>query len=256
MKNIFMIVLALLLLFGCSGEDNPDIDTTPPTRPVMIPHLGGPGDPEIYLNNAWVELTDHNNGIDTVPDGNMMRIMWEPFIDTDLSHLNIYRYSDVQPDSVMVDQIAANYNDYLDRGPLTERIWYSYYIELFDANGNSAISDTVSYALLAKPYLLNPANGAAVNVTNLDFVWNKADDQTGFYRVLLWNQDRKLLWHQDLYVSTEDNPLTMSFPVIVDEDNPIQSGDLLYWRVDYFDYDDLHEMNMGSKSEERYLFVQ
>jgi hypothetical protein len=40
-------------------------------------------------------LTDDNNGIDAVPDGNWIKLSWDPFIDNDLSHLKIYRYSDI-----------------------------------------------------------------------------------------------------------------------------------------------------------------
>jgi len=255
MRYLIILTFAFILFGGCSGEDSPHVDTTPPTRPVMIPHLGVPGDPDIFMNDAWVEITDDNNGIDTVPNGDHMRIMWEPFIDTDLSHLKVFRFSDINPEPIEIDQIQANQYSYLDQGPLVERVWYSYFIELFDASGNSTVSDTVSYALLAKPHLIEPQNGAVVDITNLEFQWNRADDRTGFYRVLVWNQHRRLIWHQDLYLGLEDDPLTMSFPIIVDEENPIYPGDTLRWRVNYFDYDDLHQMNMGSKSEERIFIV-
>nr|MDK2851126.1 hypothetical protein [Candidatus Cloacimonadota bacterium] len=254
MKHFALFAL-LIILFGCSGEDSQYVDKTPPVRPKMIPHLGTPGDPDIYINDAWMEITDENNGIDTVPDGNKMRIMWEPFIDTDLSHLKIYRFSDIDPDPIEIDQIPANMHNYLDQGPLVERVWYSYFIELFDVAGNSAVSDTVSYALLAKPFLVGPEDGATVDIENLEFLWNRADDRTGFYRVLVWNHHRQLLWHGDLYLALEDDPLSMTFPILGDLDTPINPGDVLRWRVDYFDYDDLNQMNMGSKSEERIFIV-
>lgn len=256
MKYIGYLIMVLILLSSCAGEDESNQDTTPPTQPVLIPHLGDTGDGSIEIDGVSVELSDDNNGIDTVPNGHMMRLMWEPLIDTDLSHMKIYRFSDVEADSVEIDEIQANQNSYLDQGPLVERIWYSYYVELFDSSGNSAISDTVSYALLAKPYLLSPNDGDFVDINDLDFVWNSADDRSGFYRVLVWNEDNKLLWSGDLDLALEDDPLSLPFPILVDEEDPIESGDVLRWRVDYFDWDEQHQMYMGSESPERIFYVQ
>lgn len=258
MKYLGYIILLLVLLTGCAGEDNSGKDTTPPTRPVLIPHLGDPGDNPIYINGALVEITDENNGIDTVPTGQMIRISWEPLVDTDLSHMKIFRFSDIDTTTVEIDEIQANRTSYLDQGPLVERVWYSYFVELFDASGNSAVSDTVSYAILAKPYLISPDHGSIQNTSNLKFMWNRADDSSGFYRVLVWNQDRKLIWHTDFNLATEDDPLFLPFPIIVPGpgEDPILSGDMLTWRIDYFDWDEQYQMYMGSESEERVFIVQ
>lgn len=254
MKYLGYIVLLLILLTGCAGEDDSGKDKTPPTRPVLIPHLGDPGDPPIYINGASVEITDENNGIDTVPEGQMMRISWEPLVDTDLSHMKIYRFSDIDLEPAKIGEIQANRLYYLDQGPLVERTWYSYFVELFDASGNSAVSDTVSYAILAKPYLISPAHGSTQDIRDLSFVWNRADDGSGFYRILVWNEDRKLIWHTDFNLATEDDPLSIPFPIITSEEDPIVSGDALRWRIDYFDWDEQHQMHMGSESLE-YMFI-
>jgi len=250
----FLLGLALLSFFGCSGEDDPGTDTTPPATPVLIPHLGDTGDPPVLIDDVLVTLTDENNGIDTVPDGQWIRIMWKPFIDNDLSHLKVYRFSDIEPDASEIAHIPANANSYLDQGPLVERTWYSYYIELFDASGNSAVSDTVSYAILAKTNLMYPDNGAVVSTTGLEFMWSIADDRSGSYRVLVWDENNELVWHNDLPVVNEENPyLTMPFPII---NPPIPSGTTLRWRVDYFDWDEVNQMYMGSESAERIFHVQ
>jgi hypothetical protein len=250
--------LLLIILTGCAGEDDAGKDTTPPIQPVLIPHLGDPGDSPIYINGALTEITDENNGIDTVPEGQMIRIAWEPLVDTDLSHMKIYRFSDIDIEPVEVDEIQANRNSYLDQGPLVERVWYSYYVELFDASGNSAVSDTVSYAILAKPYLVGPDNGTTQNIANLEFQWNRADDSSGFYRILVWNENRKLIWHTDFNLANEIDPLTLPFPIISseDEEDRIHPGDVLRWRIDYFDWDVQHQMYMGSESVERVFIVQ
>lgn len=256
--RLLLVLLALLLLWGCSGDDDKDKDKTPPTTPVMIPHLGDTGDPRIMINDAWVEISDDNNGIDTVPEGQWIRLAWEPFIDNDLSHLKIYRFSDLEPDAGEIAEIPANSISYLDKGPLVERSWYSYYIELFDASGNSSVSDTVSYAILTKPNLISPANGASVSTSGLYLEWDAADDGSGFYRVLVWDEELELLWYYDVNVEIVDEEDDMQiikcpFPVM----SPvIASGSTLRWRVDYFDWDEEHQMYMGSESNERIFHVR
>ncbi|MCB5261470.1 MAG: hypothetical protein LHW64_02875 [Candidatus Cloacimonetes bacterium] len=257
MKYLGYIVLLLVLLTGCAGEDDAGKDTTPPTQPVLIPHLGDSGDEPIYIEDALVEITDENNGIDTVSEGQMIRIAWEPLIDTDLSHMKIYRFSDIALEPVEIDEIQANRISYLDQGPLVERIWYSYFVELFDASGNSAVSDTVTYAILTKPYLMSPANGSVQDISELEFIWNRADGSSGFYRILVWNEDRELIWHTDYNLGIEDGEtLSLPFPIISSEEDPIMPGDVLRWRIDYFDWDEQHQMYMGSESQERVFIVQ
>jgi len=249
MKYIFWFAIVLLLISACSGEDDPFKDTTPPSKPLLIPHLGDAGDPPIQLEDgSYMEITDDNNGIDTVPDGHKLRLLWKPFIDNDLSHLKIFRYSDIHPDVIEIASIQPNTTHYTDEGPLIERVWYSYFVELFDTSGNSTVSDTVSYALLAKSNLISPVHGAYVSTNNLRFYWNRADDRTGFYRVLLWNENNELIWSDDLNLANEDDPLWLALPNMYP---PIPAGSTLRWRVDYFDWSEQHQMNMGSESEER-----
>jgi hypothetical protein len=253
MRHIIYILLAVILLSSCSGEDNPNKDTTAPTQPVLIPHMGDTGDSPIQLDeDSWLYLNEENNGLDTVPDGHMMVVRWEPFIDTDLSHIKVYRFSDYESEPVEIDQVQANQQSYLDQGPLIERVWYSYFIELFDTSGNSTVSDTVSYALLAKTNLVAPDDGAFISTEDFHFYWNRADDRTGFYRVLLWDENNDLLWNGDFHLATEDDPLHLPLPNL---NPPLQIGSTLRWRVDYFDWDEEHQMFMGSESEERIFTI-
>jgi len=247
MKHILTLIICavLFLLAGCAGEDQEGNDKTPPIRPTMIPHMGDTGDFPATLN-------DSNNGIDAVPEGQWIRLQWNPFVDNDLSHVHIYRFSDIDPTSTQIANIPANTDTYLDQSPLVERTWYSYYIELFDASGNSTVSDTVSYAILAKTNLLSPENGDTVDASNLEFFWNRADDRTGFYRVLLFDEDYLLYWHEDFHLATEDDPLHVQLPIMTP---PIPSGSTMRWRVDYFDWDEEYQMYMGSESEERIIHI-
>lgn len=246
MRNTFILILALVILGGCSGKDDPDVDKIPPVAPVMIPHLGDTGDDPVIYNGIEIVLNDENNGIDTVPEGNMMRIPWEPFQDTDLSHLKVFRFSDIEPEPIAIDSVRADRHHYLDQGPLVERVFYSYYIELFDSSGNSAVSDTVSYALLPKSSLISPPNNHYGSTEGLRFTFRRADDRAGRYRVLLFGEDSQLIWHTDIE-NIGDIEMSVAFP---HQAYNIPAGTRLRWRVDYFDWDDANQIFMGSESNE------
>ncbi len=70
--------------------------------------------------------------------------------------------------------------------------------------------------------------------------------------MLVWNEDNELLWSNDLHLGVEENPLWMTFPVLTP---PIDPGTTLRWRVDYFDWDEEHQIYMGSESNERILHI-
>lgn len=255
MRKPFLLLLLLisLILISCAGDDDLDKDKIPPFPPTMIPHLGDSGDPPtVYYGNPPRMITEDNNGIDAVPEGDWIRIAWKPFIDTDLSRVRIWRYDQFNPTPVIIDSINANVEQYLDsRNALEERVWYSYYIDLVDHSGNVARSDTVHYALLAKPILISPINGDTVSPLGATFRWN----QSGFaskYRLVLFDMNYDYVWHQDLYVALEDE----LFITIPNNLASQYSGQSLRWRVDSFDYDQEMEAYMGAESQERIVHIQ
>lgn len=254
--KISLLLIGLVLFFGimsCSGDDPIDSDTTAPTTPQLIAHLGDPGDPPVLINGSWVYWDDDNNGIDTVPNGDYIKIPWKPFVDTDLSHVKVYRYSEANPEPVLVGRVPAVDDYYLDQSTLVERDWYSYFIELYDSSGNFSVSDTVSFALLAKSNLYTPENGAVVSPIGLKLKWNRGDSYAGKFRVLVWNEDNQLIHTFDFDLATEEDPLEVPFPVM---SPPLTSGQVLRWRVDSFDWDSEHNAYMGSESEERTFTIQ
>lgn len=259
MKKILFIgmLAATLLLAACAGTDQDEEDTTPPIPPVLLPHLGDTGDPPVMYEGQTVYLNDENNGIDTVPDGNWIRLSWNPFKDTDLSHVKIWRYSNFDAEPVLIDSISAAEDYYLDTdNQLTERVWYSYFIDLVDLAGNESRSDTTAYALLSKSLLLTPENGATIaplsNPPDAKFSWNRSGT-AGKFRLLLMDENYNYIWHQDLYVALEVDPLTISMPINYATQ---YSGQTLRWRVDSFDWDEEMQAYMGSESYERIVHIQ
>jgi hypothetical protein len=251
--DILALLLAILLLISCAGTEENEKDKIPPYPPSLVPHLGDTGDPPAQYNGHTVILNEDNNGIDTVPDGDWIRLLWDPFIDTDLSHIKIYRYDQFNTNPVMIDSISANATQYLDsQTQLTPGVWYSYYIDLVDFSGNYATSDTVSYSILSKCVLLSPDNNALISPISATFQWNRS----GFastYRLLLFDEDYNYVWHQDLVVANEEDPLSITIPVNLASQ---YSGQSLRWRVDSLEWNEDMQMYQGSESLERIVWVQ
>lgn len=249
-KLIIPLMCILGLVLGsCAGSDDPDLDTTPPFPPDLVEHLGDVGDAPVN----GVELTDENNGIDTVPEGNWIRVSWKPFIDNDLSRVRIWRYDEINPEPVIIDSLDANADFYLDgRAQLNERVWYSYFIDLVDFAGNVARSDTVSYGLLAKPLLLSPMDGETLVPLNARFRWNRSGFASKF-RLVLFDEAGNYIYHQDLDVANEEDPLEIIIP-----NNLVtqHSGEVIRWRIDAFDRDEGMQMFYGSESLERWCYFQ
>lgn len=259
MKKLLLILMlaVILLLCACAGTDDDDVDITPPIPPVLTPHHGDTGDPPVVYEGQTIYINDDNNGIDTVPDGDWIRVSWEPFKDTDLSHVKIWRYNNFATEPVLIDSISATHDYYLDTdSQLTERVWYSYFIDLVDLAGNESRSDTVSYALLSKSLLLSPANGATIapqsNPLDARFSWNRSG-MAGKFRLLLMDENYNYVWHQDLYVALEADPLFIQIPINLASQ---YSGQTLRWRVDSFDWDQEMQAYMGSESFERIVHIQ
>lgn len=253
MRTPVLLVLCTLLLFlaACAGSEDDNVDKVPPLRPTLVPHLGDTGDEPVEWNNLTLVLNEENNGLDAVTDGNWIRVLWDPFKDSDLSHVKIWRYSDFDPEPVLVDSISASARYYLDvSNDLTERVWYNYFIDLVDLAGNHSRSDTTSYALLSKCTMDYPANNAAISHTNAEFKWNSTGVASK-YRLMIFDESNNYLFHQDLYAAMDS--LYIKLPVNLPW---YGDGRWVRWRVDSFDWDQEQQMYMGSESNERSVYIQ
>jgi hypothetical protein len=258
---ILPCLIGLLIFSACSGRDKLTVDTIPPIPPVLVPHLGDLGDSPVEYNGQMISLNEDNNGIDTVPDGDWIRVSWEHFLDTDLDYVKIYRYDDNSNDTVhlitVVDTIGVTNLDgdyYVDSSnQLSTNVRYSYFIEVFDIAGNSAVSDTVTYALLSKQMPISPENGSSIDPSNITFSWARS----GFVskiRILVFDDTHQYLWHRDIDVAFEDDIMTTAMP-----SNWVQSlqytGEYIYWRVDAFEWDNELQLFAGSESNEQILYL-
>ncbi len=247
------LIIATLLVSACSGQDENDKDKVPPIPPVLTPHLGDTGDQPVVYQGQPIQINDENNGIDTVPDGDWIRVSWNPFLDNDLSHVKVYRYDEFDPEPIQIDSIPSSATYYLDTDTqLTERVWYSYFIDLVDSSGNVSRSDTISYGLLSKSIPLTPENNATISPVGAEFKWNRSGFASKF-RLIVFDENYNYVWHHDLMVALEIDPLTVTLPVNLATQ---YSGQSLRWRIDSFDWDEGMQMYLGSESAERVVHIQ
>jgi hypothetical protein len=254
-KNMLLFfIIAAIILTGCSGKDESEKDKIPPIPPDLIHHLGDTGDPPVDYEGQSVVLNEDNNGIDAVPDGDWIRVLWAPFKDIDLSHIKVFRFSSFNPDPVFMDSISASAHYYLDTdNNLIERVWYSYFIDLIDLAGNVSRSDTTSYALLPKSMLISPADNSLVSPYDMSFQWQRIGS-VGKFRIVFFDEYYNYVWHEDITTNLENEYFeVLDFPVNIAQQ---YAGQSLRWRVDSFEYDADKEEYMGSESNERIIHIR
>jgi hypothetical protein len=227
----------------------------PPTKPILIPHLGDTGDSpdSSYYNGNWVILTDDTNGIDAVPDIDGIRLRWGNLLDLDLNMIKIWRFDDFSAPRVIAS-ISASQDYFTDAKNQTmngDSLYYSYsyFIEVFNRAGLSTKSDTVSYRLLEKQIPHSPANGSILTtMTNLNFIFDRSGLNTKF-RVLLFDEYHDLIWSTNLQDVAQN---TYSIPYT----GPVFTNKTMSWRVDAFEWDSILHMYAGSESYENNFTVQ
>jgi len=238
-------------MLSCSGEESITKDKTPPLKPKMIKHLGDIPD-TIHVNNQVIYLTDENNGIDAVSDGNWIMLRWGHLLDSDLEIAKIYRFDEFDPIPVLVNSVSPVVDSLVDSSPdISTYKRYSYYMEVFDRAGNKTLSDTVSYKLISKQILDEPLPEATLDPNNITFKWLRSGEVDKF-RLLVLDENEKYLWHFDYDVSFEDIPYEVNLPIGLLQN---YSGDFIWWRVDAFKWDFDLNMFVGSESYLHKIFL-
>ncbi len=272
MSKIVIISIFALFIFSCAGEDTLSSSSEPPRKPHLISHLGDTGDviadstTNYYNSNYEFE----QNGIDAISDGDQIQIQWEPLQDTDIDYFKVYRfqYEDYQADTLhfyeVIDSVDYDNNPnknertYIDSEPPVEAKLF-YFIEIFNASGLSAISDTVCYKLLPKP-VLNFTTNLFNSIFEVEFSW-ELDDNISEYRILLFDDDYNLLWQ---YTPLDFELQNLSEDPIPYSGNSIETPNSLWVRIDAFgsDFDtepingQVYSIHSGSESEEKHVVLQ
>jgi len=268
MKKIVFIFVPILLLLSCTGKESLGVDTDAPNKPQLVSHLGDTGDIQNYQGNTDTlnfyntnNIDFENNGIDAIMDGNWIKIQWYRLQDSDIDFLKINRFSwqDYQNDTLDFVQIidTVDYDNeikYIDKSPMIDKDYF-YFIEAFDEAGNSTISDTTGYKLIYKPNLTSPADYATFqSIYQVTFEWLAGSSNVRQYRILVFNDERELIWQK--------TPLDIGNFNIQYDGPPVNSGSMLIWRVDAFGWDseiyiedNYYIVNTGAESTERYLFI-
>ena len=269
MKISLLLIILISLLLGCTGEESLGIDTIAPNKPELVPHLGDTGDiisgfqgdiDTLNFYNTY-DIDFENNGMDAVMDGDWIKTQWFHFEDSDIDYLRIFRFSaqDYYSDTLNFVQIidTVDYNDqiyYLDRTAMTDKNYF-YFIEAFDNAGNSTLSDTTGYKLIDKPYLISPAdNSSHQSIYDVTFEWQQNGSEALQHRLLVFNEDRELIW--------QNTPLDLEDFIVPYGGPPVEPGSVLIWRVDSFGWDseitidgNFYTVKSGAESIERYIFI-
>lgn len=256
---LFGLILVLgFVMFGCTGDEEIDKDTIPPTKPVLVPHLGDTGDGTISYNNDDIFLDDTNNGIDADSGNPGFKLLWEPLIfDNDLEKIIIHRYMNDDIDNIVrVDSITAENNTYIDNSISADFLHenkFSFFIDVYDRAGNSTRSDTVHYRLSEKVYPTSPFNGQVLaSSSNLVFDWNDSVNYD-FYRILLFSNQDGLIWFKDILIDAPDENLQDDSSANYTGGN-LSEGDY-YWRVDVFKFDyELDDYYYGDIDDNRTFY--
>jgi hypothetical protein len=257
-----VLILGLIaFLLSCAATDPRETDTTPPLKPIMIQHLGTAGD---FCFITEKELTDDNNGIDAVSEGNWIRIQWERLLDIDISKIEVYRFTyETYQLPTLVETIRDwRTTEFVDPllpssiGNLSaiETDWH-YFIRAIDHAGNYTDSDSVNFRLIEKPGLQHPPANAVLTNAQLRadnaFIWRKMGRSTRL-RLLIFDEAGNLVWKHDELHATEEIVFNASFRGVED----LPPGEY-HWRVDSRgDMDYNWVFSSGSKSEMRRFYVE
>ncbi len=256
LQNIVIAMMIGIFLFGCSGKEATSVDTTPPTKPDLYEHFGETGD-SAYVNEEYMLVTDANSGLSPVAEYNWLRLSWGNLIDNDIAMIRIYRYSDLDQTPILIDSVDTENDEYVDKfedvsGSVTTTVW-SYFIILQDLSGNRTVSDTVSFGLLDKPGLTFPTDESIKplpSITDtLKFGFsrgNLSSETVRRFRVLLFDENKNLLWFRDIMNITEDENFVVDYPL---NEATLTPG-LYWWRVDALGSTTGNSVPFGSKSRE------
>ncbi len=198
-----LILIICTLFFGC-GKEEVALDLTPPTTPQFVPRTD---------DTVLVE-----QGIDAVPEGDFIRVVWQAVNDEDLAGYRLYRQredSTFLPPALIADRTLQDLAGlaipfYLDTDtllapdPLTGiSHGYYYWVSAYDQSGNESLLSTPTYyQLMPKANLSSPvAQGDSLllswsyslaSIFQVDMFVVRLDSLTGSGWIPFWLQQHAL----------------------------------------------------------------
>lgn len=267
--RILVYLACFALLWGCSGDSSMEVDKKPPVKPVMVAHMG---DSHLEMTSDGVIIDEINyyegevekNGTDAVSGGDWIQIQWARLSDLpDIDYMKVFRFSledyenDLDDYLVTVDSFSTpQVNYYVDTTDPEVGLTWFYFIEVFDAAGNSTKSDTVAYRLIEKAFPVYPTTTFS-SLDDLEFTWELGSSSLqSSVIVTVFDGDYNLLWQ---YVPLDGPEEGFS----VEYDGLDYNGDVIIWRVDasqtaytYLLEDKFYTIYSGSESNEKVLYRQ
>jgi hypothetical protein len=249
---IFILMSLLLLFYGCAGTTDPDTENHEAFVANLIEHSGDTGD---IIKNSHGIITDtlncyyssdstfyerENNGIDAYFEGDWVLIPWRHISDPETVSLELFRFSYMDYQNNEEDYITSvvflpfhnTTNDYyLDTfenvDQVTDNAWL-YFLKTTNANGATALSDTVGYRLVNKPALRTPGDLAIFSNSNsIVFEWDlNTTSSLVKHRLLLFDENYNLIWFYNLLSNEEPY---IEFGELSEIE--LESGNYI-WRVD------------------------
>ncbi|MBN1327729.1 MAG: hypothetical protein JW996_07250 [Candidatus Cloacimonetes bacterium] len=266
------VMLVILILLGCSGEEKFAVDNIPPLKPNLIHHLGDTGDMiGGQTINYYLDEEMEYNGIDALPGGNWIQIQWDHLLDNDLEKVEVYRFSlqdysayqqyllnggEEYDFTTKIDETTPDNKFYFDQSSGLLGFNWFYYLKVIDIAGNWTKSDTVCYKLMDKHVPIQPINPGTYTLNNLLFEWELTGEQApSTTRLLIFDENYNLIWTY--------TPLDYE-DTAVEYGGPDFEGGILRWRVDGFTpvimteevNGQLYQIHSGSESYEYEILVR
>lgn len=246
MKIILNAILIFLLCLYCSsptGKINLD-------RPLPL---------SMVQKTASSDTTLNENGIDAVPDSNIIQVVWHPYMGiNEVKRFNIYRSNEQSGtqsfdflDYIDIENSFEQDTTYLD-GRVTLNQYYYYFVTVVDKdNQESFPSDTVKYQLLQKATASSPNGGLfnAGDTIQFGFIIPSETYANGYILRIerLIGANNKELTYID-YVNPFDNfgDVTIYRDVDTHHFRTLTQTKEYRWRIDVIAEDQQYE---GSESE-------
>jgi hypothetical protein len=208
----------------------------------------GPSLPAPVLIQSPADTSLIEIGIDAVESGDFIRLDWQPG-DKELPiNYRIYRTEAIDSGFVLTAAVSGRATSYLDSLGIKIGTRYYYYITAVDDEDiESYPSDTLSYKLLEKPFLL--ANSFE---PELMFSWQVRVNPEFYVLKLIEADTEKKIWvskFRTSYTQIEKVKFNFDGKAIVDS---LQRGVAYKWRVDIIGASE----NSGSESPWKRLIIQ